>query len=378
LEQFNEIEEIDVANATVLVQAGCLLENVQQAVAEKGLLYPLDLGGRGSATVGGNVSSNAGGINVIRYGMMRNVTLGLEAVLADGTIVSSLNRMIKNNTGYDLKQLFIGSEGTLGVVTKVVVKLEEPPTTINTAMLSLSTFQNVLELLRHMRRCMGNVLNAFEYMDNDYYRAVTGEGGNRAPMDASSACYVVTEVRGNNFEFDEELFQETLAEAIELGIVDEVVIAQSERQRQEIWEVRENFEPILHNTPYFLYDVSLPIGVMNQYLKQVKSEILALWPKALCASLAHVGDNNLHFFIAPRAEGNIDEHDSNAKANEIVYAPLTELNGSVSAEHGIGIEKKNYLSMSRTPQELELMKVLKRTLDPNNILAPGRIFDLKG
>ena len=376
LEQLNQIEEIDETNATAILQAGCVLEKVQQAVADKGLLYPLDLGGRGSATVGGNVSSNAGGINVIRHGMMRNVTLGLEVVLADCTVLSSMNQMIKNNTGYDLKQLFIGSEGTLGVVTKVVVKLEEPSTTINTAMLSLSSFENVLKLLRHMRRSMGNVLNAFEYMDNDYYCAVTGEGGNRAPMDASSACYIVTEVRGNNFEFDEELFQETLAEAIELGIIDEVVIAQSERQRQEIWEVRENFEPILHNSPYFLYDVSLPIGVMDQYLKQVKAEIKALWPNSLCASLAHVGDNNLHFFIAPREEGNIDENSSHVKANEIVYAPLTELNGSVSAEHGIGIEKKNYLPMSRTPQELELMKVLKRTLDPNNILAPGRIFDL--
>ena len=372
MERMNLIEEVDELNASVTVQAGCILEDVQRAVAEYGLLYPLDLGGRGSCTVGGNVSSNAGGINVIRHGMMRNVTLGLEAVLADGTVLSSMNRMIKNNTGYDLKQLFIGSEGTLGVVTRAVVKLEEAPISVNTAMLALESFEMVTELLRHLRRTVGGVLSAYEFMDNDYYRAVTGPDGNRAPISREHACYVVTETRGTHPEHDEAIFQTALMEAIESGIVLDAVIAGSERERKEFWTVRENFEPLLLEKPYFIYDISLPIGAMEDYMGHVKNEIRNRWPDSFCGSLAHVGDNNLHFFIAPRC----DDRHAHTNATEIVYKPLAGLQGSISAEHGIGFEKKKYLKLSRTQKEIDTMRLLKRTLDPNNILARGRIFDL--
>ncbi|MFK8047041.1 MAG: FAD-binding oxidoreductase [Halioglobus sp.] len=371
MNRMNRILDIDVMNSTVTVEAGCLLESVREAVADKGLYYPLDYGGRGSATVGGNVASNAGGLNVIRYGMMRNITLGLEAVLADGTVISSMNRMIKNNTGYDLKQLFIGSEGTLGVVTKVIVKLEEAPLTVNTAMLALDSFVNVVALLRHLRRHLGGVLTAFEFMGQDYYRAVTGPGGNRPPFSGDYPCYVIAETQGTDEDYDATAFQRILMEAMELDLVQDAVISQSERERDELWKVRENFEPLLAETPYFLYDVSLPIGDMQDYSASVKSNVMKRWPEALCVSLAHVGDNNMHFFIAPRS----DEPEIGKAISQIVYKPLQKLQGSVSAEHGIGLEKKPYLGLSRTKQELELMKLLKRTLDPNNILAPGRILD---
>ena len=374
MDRMNQVEDIDTVNSTITVQAGCLLEVARNTVAEQGRYYPLDYGGRGSATVGGNIASNAGGLNVIRYGMMRNITLGLEAVLADGTVVSSMNRMVKNNTGYDLKQLFIGSEGTLGVVTRVVVKLEETPASTNTALLALESFDLVAELLRRLRRELGSVLTAFEFMDQDHYRAVTGEGKNKAPMASDYKCYVVTETQGTHPEQDARAFEEILSQTMEDGLVVDAIIAQSERERQALWEVRENFEPILANKPYFIFDVSLPIGDMEDYIETVRKHVLQRWPNALCTSLAHVGDNNLHFFIAPRCE-TVDT-DSKEAAARMVYTPLEALGGSISAEHGIGLEKKAYLGLSRTPQELELMRLLKRSMDPNNILAPGRIFDL--
>jgi FAD/FMN-containing dehydrogenase len=337
------------------------------------MLLPVDLGGRGSCTIGGNVATNAGGTNVIRYGMMRNQTLGLEAVLADGTIVSSMNRLIKNNTGYDLKQLFIGSEGTLGVVTRVVVKLVEAPLSVNTAMLALSSFDAVTSLLKMLRQSTGSLLSSFEYMDNEYYRGVTGPGKNRAPMSDTHPCYVVAEIKGTNQSQDATLFGEVLARAIDDGLVADAVIAQSEREREEIWSVRENFESLLHETPYYLYDVSLPISAMAAYQAQVKQEIREHWPDSDCCALAHVGDNNLHWFVVPRdSSGSANLH---KKVSEIVYEPLKDLEGSVSAEHGIGLEKKPYLALTRSPEELGMMRLLKNTLDPKNILGRGRIFD---
>ena len=374
MDRMNQVEAIDAVNSTITVQAGCTLEVAREAAADKGLYYPLDYGGRGSATVGGNIASNAGGLNVIRYGMMRNITLGLEAVLADGTVISSMNRMVKNNTGYDLKQLFIGSEGTLGVVTRVVVKLEETPASTNTALLALNSFEQVTELLRRLRRDLGGVLTAFEFMDSEHYRAVTGAGKNKAPMPSDYRCYVVTETQGTDARRDARAFEEVLSQIMEDGLVVDAIIAQSERERRELWEVRENFEPLLANKPYHIFDVSLPIGDMQHYIEKVRKDVYQRWPNALCTSLAHVGDNNLHFFIAPRCEP-IDP-DSKEAAAKIVYSPLQARGGSISAEHGIGLEKKAYLGLSRSPQEIDLMRLLKRSMDPNNILAPDRIFDL--
>ncbi len=374
MDRMNRVEGVDTLNSTITVQAGCLLEVAREAAADHGLYYPLDYGGRGSATVGGNIASNAGGLNVIRYGMMRDITLGLEAVLADGTVVSSMNSMIKNNTGYDLKQLFIGSEGTLGVVTRVVVKLEEPTSSRNTALLAQDSFAQVAELLRRLRRELGGVLTAFEFMDQEHYRAVTGEGKNKAPMSSDYKCYVVVETQGTHPQQDARTFEEVLSGTMEDGLVVDAIIAQSERERHELWEVRENFEPILADKPCHLFDVSLPIGDMEKYLGKVREDVYRCWPNALLTSLAHVGDNNLHFFFAPRSE-TVDENTKEAAA-QIIYAPLHALGGSISAEHGIGLEKKAYLGLSRTPQEIDLMRLLKRSLDPNNILAPGRIFDL--
>ena len=371
-DRMNQIEEIDTKGRMAIVQSGCILESLQDAVAEKGLIFPLDFGGRGTCTIGGNVSTNAGGNTVIRYGMMRDLTLGVEAVLADGTVVSTLNQLIKNNTGYDLKQLFIGSEGTLGVVTRVVVKLEEAPSSVSTAMLALESFENVIALLKHMKQTAGGMLTSFEYMDNGYYRGVTEEGGNRAPLSREYSCYAVVEARGTNTDNDGELFIESLEAAMEAGIVCDAIFAQSERERAEIWAVRENFQPLLNHDMFFIYDVSVPIKFMEAYQKQVKCELTALWPQSKCLALAHVGDNNLHFFVVPGTS----EPEAKELATRIVYEPLKALHGSVSAEHGIGFEKKPWLDLTRSGVELDVMRKLKQCLDPNNILGRGRIFDM--
>ena len=370
-ERLNKIEEIDEIGCTITVQAGAILQSVQEKVADKGLYFPLDLGARGSCTIGGNAATNAGGINVIRYGMMRNQILGLEAVLADGTIISSMNKMIKNNTGYDLKQLFIGSEGTLGIITRVVVKLEMAQTLCGTTLVGLNSFSNVIKFLMHMKKSMGSRLTAYEVMWGNYYRALTLPSGHKSPMSRDHPYYVITECSGSDSHHDAEKNTQTLEHAFTQNLIVDAIIAKSEKERQEIWNIREGFEAILENKPIFLYDISLPIKDMEPYIDEVQSQLKAIWPKANCYILGHIGDGNLHLMVCPM-------HGDNSlyeQSNELVYAPLKKYGGSISAEHGIGIAKKEWLSCSRTHAEITLMKALKNTLDPKNTLNPDVLFE---
>ena len=369
-ERLNRIEEIDPVGRTAIVQAGVVLQALQEAVKDHGLLFPVDLGARGSCTVGGNVATNAGGIGVIRYGMMREQVLGLEAVLADGTVVSSMNRMIKNNAGYDLKQLFIGSEGTLGVVTRVVVKLQEAPTSRNTALVALSSFDKVAGLLKHAHASFAGHLSAYEVMWGDYVREATKPGFHAAPMDTSHAYYVVLETEGADPVADAARFDAVLGEALERELVVDAVVARSTTERRALWSLREDFEALYVRKPVFLYDVSLPIKDMDAYVRDVQARLKTRWPDSRCDVLGHVGDGNLHFFVHPAADGDR----LHEQADEDVYAPLAAIGGSVSAEHGIGVEKRAYLGISRNAAEVALMKTLKQALDPKGILNPGRIF----
>lgn len=366
LERMNAIENIDPIGGTATVQAGAVLQTVQEQVAEQGFLFPLDLGARGSCTIGGNVSTNAGGINVIRYGMMRQLVLGLEAVLPNGTVLTSMNRMLKNNAGFDLKQLFIGTEGTLGVVTRVVLRLFPAPLTSQSAMVAMNDFASVAGFLRHCQKQFCGALSAYEVMWGDYYRAVTDDGGHRPPLPRDYSFYVVLTMEGSDQQADEEKFQTVLGDALAEGEILDAVLPQSERETRAIWQVREDFEPILRDPPFYLYDVSLPIADMGNYVKGVEDGVIAHWPKGETFTLGHIGDGNLHFFVSPFDIG--ATHD---EADEIVYGPLAAYGGSVSAEHGIGIEKRGWLGASRTAEEVALMRSLKRTLDPKNILNPG-------
>ncbi len=372
LERMRDIEEIDTTGRTMTVQAGAPLQAVQEAAAAEGLMFPLDLGARGSCTVGGNAATNAGGVRVIRYGMMRQNVLGLEAVLADGRVMTSMNRMLKNNAGYDLKQLFIGSEGTLGVITRLVLRLVEMPRSQDSALVGLSDFSQVARFLRHMDGALGGRLSAFEVVWRDYYDLVTRETARHAsPLSGEHAYYVVVESLGSAPESDREDFERAMAAALEAGMIDDAVVAKSSAERKAMWAIREAVETFLEFDPMVLFDVSLPIRDMPGYVDEVRAALDAEFPDNRFFIFGHLGDGNLHFAIHPGPREPGVEH----KVEDLVYAPLGRIAGSVSAEHGVGLLKKRHLSLSRTDAEIGLMRALKTTLDPNGILNPGKIFD---
>lgn len=372
LERMTDIESIDVGNRTMTVQAGAPLEKVQQAAAEAGLLYPVDLGARGSATIGGNISTNAGGVRVIRYGMTRDNVLGLEAVLADGTVLSSMNRVLKNNTGYDLKQLFIGSEGTLGIVTRAVLRLRPMPSTQNTALLALTDFSQVPLLLARLDRELAGTLSAFEVMWNDFYRLVTTPPAKSPPpLSAEYPYYLLVDALGGDQQRDQERFEEVLMACLEREEAVDAVIAQSQRESRALWAVREDVEQLWRFEPFFNFDVSLATEDMEGYVGTVRQALCERWPDHRCFVFGHVGDGNLHIAVFTGKEAD------RGAVERCIYEPLQPIGGAVSAEHGIGLEKRPHLARSRGAAEIELMRTLKAALDPGGILNPGKIFATK-
>jgi FAD/FMN-containing dehydrogenase len=372
MEKMNRILDIDPEAGTMTVEAGCVLQAACEAADDKGLLLPLDLGARGSATIGGNISTNAGGNRVLRYGMMRDMVLGLEAVLADGTIVSAMNDLIKNNAGYDLKQLFIGSEGTLGVVTKAVLRLRPKPVSQNTAFLAVSEFDNLPKLLRRLERDLGGTLSAFEVMWADFYQLVTTEPARgRPPLPYGQPYYVLVESLGADPAEDEPRFEKVLASALEDEVIVDAVIAKSDAERHAMWALRDDVGQTMRNGPIVTFDVSLKIREMQTYVEKVCADIKARWPaSAPTMVFGHLGDGNLHV-IASVGETSLEIRHA---VEEIVYAPLEAIHGSISAEHGVGLQKRDFLKLSRSPAEIALMRALKATLDPGNILNPGKVL----
>ncbi|MBT3534757.1 MAG: FAD-binding oxidoreductase [Rhodospirillaceae bacterium] len=370
LERMREIEEIDPASSTMTVQTGVTLQTVQEAAEEAGFFFPLDLGGRGSATLGGNISTNAGGNRVVRYGMARDMVLGLEAVQADGTVLSALGKIIKDNAGYNLKHMFIGSEGTLGVVTRLVLRLRPKPASQQTAYLALDSFEKLPKLLNFCNGRSGGCLSAFEVMWQDYFKLVTSRDGAAQPLSDEYPFYVLMEVMGGEPDTDGERFENMLAAAMDDGLMVDAVIAKSEGERQAMWALRDDVESLRTWGPTIGFDVGLPIASMPDYLDEIDVPIVAEWPERKRAVFGHLGDGNLHIVYA------VGEAGDNAKklVNDSVYHPLASRGGSVSAEHGIGLLKKDYLEVSRSPAEIALMKQLKGMMDPNNILNPGKIF----
>ncbi len=371
LERLNRIEEIDPIGRTMTVEAGVPLQILQEAAEKHGLIFPLDLGARGSCQIGGNVSTNAGGNRVIRFGMTRENILGLEAVLADGTVVSSMNKMIKNNAGYDLKHLFIGSEGTLGIVTRVVVRLREMALGQQTAFAAFDDFAQVAGFLRYIDRAMGGGLCSFEVMWRDYYELVTtAPSTNTRPVPIEHTYFVLCEALGTGHADDAERFGETLGVALEQGLVVDAAVAKSETERRAMWRIRDSVDQFFRYGPAFLYDVSLAIRDMDAYVTEVKRRLSVAYPAHHCFTLGHIGDGNIHFAIAVGSE----DAAHHQQVNACVYAPLQAIGGSISAEHGIGTEKVDYLALSRGAPEIALMQQLKRTLDPKGILNPGKVF----
>ena len=371
LQRMNRIEEIDAEGATMTVECGCVLQTACEAAEAKGLFFPLDLGARGSATIGGNISTNAGGNRVLRYGMMRELVLGLEVVLADGTVMSSLNHLIKNNAGYDLKHAFIGSEGTLGVVTRAVLRLRPKPVSQNMALLAVDAFAHLPKLLRNLERGFGGTLSAFEVMWSDFYQLVTTPPAKgQAPIPHGHAYYVLIEALGGDQEEDSARFERVLAAELENGDIADAVIAKSRDECARIWALRDDVLQVARNAPIFTFDISLTLGKIENYITEVRDGLKSRWPDMTLMVFGHLGDGNLHL-IPGVGDGSAQAH---RDVEEIIYGALRRQGGSVSAEHGIGIEKRDYLAYSRSPNEIALMRMLKKAFDPKGILNPGKIF----
>lgn len=373
LERMHSIEETNTTDCTMQVQAGVPLQAVHEAAAAAGLIFPLDFGARGSAMIGGAISTNAGGNAVIRYGMMREQVLGIEAVLADGTVLSSMNRMLKNNAGYDLKQLFIGTEGTLGIVTRAVLRLRPMPRSQNTAFVAIDEYRKVPLLLNELGAALGGSLTAFEVLWADFFDLVVDDSGRlQAPLPHGYPYYVLIETRGGDQDADAESLQSALGGALEKSLIADAAFAQSLQQRNAMWAIRDDIDALAEKLrPTIVFDVSLPIGDAEQYAAAVNRRLKERWPDGFRGTtFGHLGDGNLHFLLTIGT----DENDEQREVMSIVYEELEPFGGSISAEHGIGLEKRAFLKHSRSDTEIAMMKALKAALDPDGILNAGKIF----
>ncbi|MBK7903791.1 MAG: FAD-binding oxidoreductase [Proteobacteria bacterium] len=374
LERLNRIEEIDRLGATMTVEAGAPLESVQEAAAAAELFFPVDIGARGSCQLGGNLAMNAGGNRVLRYGMTRENVLGIEVVLADGTVVSAMNRMLKNNTGYDLKHLFIGSEGTLGVVTRTVLRLHRKPRSRVTALCAFDSFAQVTGLLQALGERLAGELSSFEVMWQDYYRFVVERvPGNVAPLEGVHPLYCLVELLGGDQTRDQEALEALLGEMLERGELADAVLAQSLADASKFWRLRDSSAEAAGVAGSFVaFDVSIPLARMEEFVSRTTAALIAIWGDGICLFYGHMGDCNLHLITTRDPT----RPDMKGRICEAVYEDVARMGGSVSAEHGIGIEKRPFLGKSRSAEEIALMRTLKAALDPKGILNPGRIFSV--
>ena len=372
LERMNAIEEVNARTGLMTVQAGVTLQTVQEAAVAAGMVFGVDLGARGSCQIGGNVSTNAGGNGVLQHGMMREQVLGLEVVLADGTVLPMLRPMLKNNTGYDLKQFFIGAEGTLGVITRVLLRLRPMPQAKATCLVAMPDFDNALAVLQRMQRRFGNSVAAFELMWDNFVQASIQWQKLQAPLAERHPLLALIDVDGKDEASLREAVEEALGEAMEAGEVVDAVIAQSQTQAKTLWKLRE--APAELNTnmhPPINFDVSLPQADIGRFADAIQAAFDARWPGHHTLFFGHVGDGNLHV----STDGATVRGECEAVEAEL-YRVVGAFHGSVSAEHGIGLHKKPFLHASRTPQELAAMRAIKAALDPLNLMNPGKVFDL--
>jgi len=369
LEKMNRIEAIDTSERTLVAEAGVRLEVAQQAAQQAKLFFPIDIGARSNCQLGGIAATNAGGTKVIRYGMTRDSILGLEAVLADGTVMSSLNQYIKNNSGFDLKHLFVGSEGVLGIITRIVFRLRSPSTSHNVALLACARFADVMDVLSIAHASLDSTLTAFEVMWENFYELAVRPGGRLdAPLAPGAAFYVLVESMGVNERRDREAFETLLENLMERALLSDGVVAKSDKECDLFWEIRDEVEPVLNDA--YTFDVSLRSADVGKYVEKTERSIKKHFAAAEVIAFGHLGDNNVHLSIKlPEVNAG-----NRQRVDEVVYEELAVFDGAISAEHGIGLEKRDYLAVTRSETEIEMMRDLKRTLDPGNILNPGKVF----
>jgi len=372
MERMNTVEEVDTSSRTITAQAGVILEQVQNEAAKVDLLFPLNFGAKGSAQVGGILATNAGGMRVLRYGMTRNLVLGVEAVLADGTIISGLKKIIKDNSAYDLKQHFIGSEGTLGIITKAVLRLQEKPVSRNCAFIGVNGYKNVVKLLKHVDKGLAGTLSAFELIWKDTFIGMTSAPAEvKPPLPYDYEFYVLLESMGGNHEKDLLILENLMASALESEVIADAAPAGSQADNELFFRIREDVHALVSRMKYDQhFDISLPIADIGKTIAEITADLKKIPDVDLIFPFGHVADGNIHFMIGKQNEST----ELKKKIDQAVYAPLKALGGSVSAEHGIGLHKKDYLKLCRTPEEIALMKLLKKAMDPEEILNRGKVL----
>lgn len=369
--RMDEIEEIDTASGLMVLGAGVILQRAQEAVQDKGLSLQIDLGARGSARIGGVIATNAGGNRVIRYGMARENVLGLEVVTADGTVLSMMNRMPKNNAALDLKHLFIGAEGTMGIITRAVLKLHPGVSGANAALVALPDFAAATGLLQHAQKTLSGRVSAFELMWADYYDAVLDVTGLRAPVAAGHPLYALIEMQGADPDQERDLFEKMLETAFEAGIVIDGAVAANAREVNDFWALRDGVADILSSRATTInFDVSVPLAQIGQAVDDIRTALEQSYPTLQKVFFGHAGDSNIHLVAGP-----IQDIDPDGQGIEtIVYQIIRRYRGSVSAEHGIGLHKRKWLGYSRSETELAAMRGLKYALDPKGIMNPGKVL----
>lgn len=373
LDKMNAVLEFFENDRMVKVQAGMVTEALQEYAQEKGLYYPVDFASSGSSQIGGNIATNAGGIKVIRYGMTRNWVLGLTVVTGKGDVLHLNNGMMKNATGYDLRHLFIGSEGTLGVVTEAMIKLERPPVNLTAMVLGVDAFENVMQILAAFRDKVD--LSAFEFFDQTALTKLLQAGHVQAPFDSRTRYYALLEFEAS----DETVVDAALAvfEACsENGLIVDGVMSQSDSQLMELWKLRETIsETISVFTPY-KNDLSVKIDDVPSFIADIDGIVATHYPDFEVCWYGHIGDGNLHLnILKPESLSKEEFFEKCQTVNLQVFETVQKYGGSISAEHGVGMTKKPYLTYTRTSQEIDYMKGIKAVFDPNNIMNAGKIFD---
>jgi D-lactate dehydrogenase (cytochrome) len=376
LTRLNRIREIDPTSNTMICDAGVVLQTAQEAAAAADRLFPLSLGAEGSCTIGGNLSTNAGGTGALAYGVARDLVLGLEVVLADGRVINGLNKLKKDNTGYDLRHLFIGAEGTLGVITAAVLKLFPRPRAVETAFVGVASPRAALELLTLAQERAGGALTSFELIAQiGIAFAVKHAAGVRDPLSSHHNWYVLMELSSPAAEGLRETLEELLGGGVERGCVDDATIAANVEQQKAFWHLRTALSEVQKPEGGSIkHDVSVPVAAVPDFIAQAGIAAETVVPGCRPVPFGHLGDGNIHFNISQPVGG--DKAAFLARWDEMnaaIHRVVTGLGGSVSAEHGVGVLKRHLLEEVKDPVALATMRALKKTLDPNGILNPGKV-----
>jgi FAD/FMN-containing dehydrogenase len=376
LQRMDKIREVDAVSNTITCEAGVTLQRAREAAANVDRLYPQLLPSEGSCTIGGNLSTNAGGTAALAHGIARSHALGLEVVLADGRVLNNLNKLKKDNTGYDLKNLFIGAEGTLGVITAAVLRLVPRPKSVETAWAAIPNVQAAVDLLGLATERTAGGVTSFEIMAREGIDIVIKHGGARDPLSTKSPYSVLIELSSQRPEGLRESLEQILAEGLEKGLVLDATICESVEQARAFWKIREQFGEMQGREGGSIkHDVSVPVAKIPAFIEEANAAAVKLIPGARPLPFGHVGDGNIHYNITQPVGADkaafLKRWDD---MNDVVYKIVLKHGGSVSAEHGVGIVKRDYLPKIKDPVAYDLMKTLKRTLDPKGILNPGKVL----